>query len=121
MTITTIITLIIIGLLAGVLSGLVGVGGGIIIDGEIFRGSKDMGGEIGHIPVISRKNGSMPRCTCGNIGCLESLISIKAIVNKAKKLIDEGFISALRNEDIGAIGFEEIVNAAKNSAAIGCV
>ncbi len=52
-----------------------GIGGGIIIDGKIYRGSNYSAGEIGH--VIIDKNG--PVCGCGNKGCFETFASRSAI------------------------------------------
>jgi glucokinase len=59
-----------------------GVGGGIIIDGKIYRGSNYSAGEIGH--VIVDKNG--PVCGCGNKGCFETFASRSAI---AKNIVAE--------------------------------
>ena len=57
-----------------------GIGGGIIINGEIYRGSNGNAGEFGHSPI--RPNG--PRCDCGNRGCLEALCSGTAIGKRAQ-------------------------------------
>lgn len=54
-----------------------GIGGGIIIDGKIYRGHNFVAGEIGHMMV--QKNG--PKCGCGKKGCFEALASRTAIVN----------------------------------------
>ena len=54
-----------------------GIGGGLIIDGKIFRGSNFVAGEIGHVMV--QKDG--PKCGCGKKGCFEALASRTAIVN----------------------------------------
>lgn len=54
-----------------------GVGGGIILDGKIYRGIKGMAGEIGHIVI----HPSGPICSCGKNGCLEAYSSAKAIKN----------------------------------------
>src|SRR6185437_13492051 len=45
-----------------------GVGGAIVLDGQLFRGVGNSAGELGHIPVTA----SGPRCGCGNRGCLEA-------------------------------------------------
>lgn len=60
-----------------------GIGGGIILDGEIWRGSNGMGGEIGHITV----NPEGPKCNCGNYGCLESYSSATGMLRSAIELI----------------------------------
>lgn len=56
-----------------------GVGGGIIINGALYRGSSGFAGEIGHA-VISAEGSP---CACGNRGCLEALIGARAIVERA--------------------------------------
>ena len=52
-----------------------GLGGGIIINGDLWRGENGMAGEIGH--TIVDING--PSCNCGNNGCLESFVSGEAL------------------------------------------
>jgi glucokinase len=58
-----------------------GIGGGVIIDGKIFRGAVGTAGEIGHTTI----DPDGPRCGCGNYGCLEALASGTAIAQKAGK------------------------------------
>ncbi len=48
-------------------SAEIGIGAGIVLDGELFRGTRGWSGEIGHIPV----DPAGPRCRCGARGCLE--------------------------------------------------
>ncbi len=60
-----------------------GVGGGIIVEGEIIEGRTGAGGEIGHMPIFETDE----VCGCGNKGCLEQVCGTKAILNKARKLI----------------------------------
>jgi glucokinase len=57
-----------------------GVGGGLIINGEIFRGSTNVTGEIGHLPI----NEDGPKCNCGGKACLEAYIGNNAILKEAK-------------------------------------
>lgn len=52
-----------------------GIGGGIIINGDVIRGPDGIGGEIGHITV--EPNGR--QCKCGNVGCIEEYASATAI------------------------------------------
>jgi len=68
-----------------------GIGGGLILDGKIYRGSKFVAGEIGH--VLVDKNG--PVCGCGNRGCFEAIASRTAIVNKIIDDIKSGKKSEL--------------------------
>lgn len=60
-----------------------GIGAGLFIDGQIYRGATGSAGEIGHITID--ENG--PLCTCGNHGCLEAMAGGKAIVAKAHNAI----------------------------------
>ena len=59
-----------------------GVGGGIIINGEIYRGSTMCAGEIGHIPI----NEKGPKCNCGGIACLERYIGNRYILYRSKRV-----------------------------------
>ncbi len=53
-----------------------GLGGGIVVDGEIYRGAWDASGFIGHIKIV--RNGRP--CTCGGKGCLEAYVSGPALL-----------------------------------------
>lgn len=63
-----------------------GIGGGIIINGQLYEGSSGSAGEMGHMTIDV--NG--PSCTCGNIGCLEMLASGTAIAREARRRIAQG-------------------------------
>jgi len=52
-----------------------GIGAGLILDGRLYRGRRDLAGEIGHATLLP--NG--PLCPCGKRGCLEALASGTAI------------------------------------------
>lgn len=62
-----------------------GVGGGVIMDGEILTGSNGAAGEIGHILVSLDEEDS---CGCGKQGCLEQFASATGIVKEAKRLLN---------------------------------
>ena len=59
-----------------------GIGGGVILNGRIMRGSDGMAGEFGHMTVIPNGN----PCGCGNAGCLEKHASATAISVMARLL-----------------------------------
>ena len=59
--------------------GEVGVGAGIFIEGQLFRGARGYGGELGHITI----DDSGARCACGNVGCLETFVGQEAIAHRA--------------------------------------
>ena len=56
-----------------------GVGGGLILDGQLYEGGYGMGVELGHVTVST----DGPRCTCGGVGCLEAYVSGWAIAREA--------------------------------------
>jgi glucokinase len=60
-----------------------GVGGGIILDGELWRGVDGTAGEIGHMNVEPEGG----PCSCGNRGCLEVYASATAIVRMAREML----------------------------------
>lgn len=60
-----------------------GVGGGIILNGEVFEGGMMGGSELGHMVV--RYNGR--QCTCGRKGCLEAYASIPALLKSAAQVL----------------------------------
>lgn len=63
-----------------------GVGGGIILDGRLYRGATGAAGEVGHM-VLDEEG---PACGCGHRGCLEALASGTAIAARAVALAAEG-------------------------------
>ncbi len=68
-----------------------GIGGGLVIDGRVWRGYRESGGEIGH--VIMQLGG--PRCGCGNRGCLEALASRTAIERDIRQAVKDGHKTVL--------------------------
>jgi glucokinase len=87
-----------------------GIGGGIIINGRLYSGASGSAGEVGHITVDV--NG--PRCSCGNTGCLEALVSGTAVAKEAIKRIRQGERSSLTEIVEGKI---ENITAEKVSIA----
>jgi predicted NBD/HSP70 family sugar kinase len=80
-----------------VLSGEVGVGGGIIVDGRPLRGRGGYAGEIGHLRV----NPAGRRCRCGSWGCLETELGVEALLRAAG-----------RPAETGLAGYREVIAAA---------
>ncbi len=62
-----------------------GVGGGIVINGKIYRGFNGAGSELGHITTI--EDGI--ECTCGHKGCWESYASVTALIRQTKEAMDK--------------------------------
>jgi N-acetylglucosamine repressor len=69
-----------------------GIGAGIILGGEIFHGDGGAAGEIGHVVVV--REGGSP-CRCGNLGCLETVASTHAIVERARVMVRHAKVAAL--------------------------
>jgi N-acetylglucosamine repressor len=73
-----------------------GLGAGIIIQGRLFQGDGGGAGEIGH--VVVEENGS--RCRCGNYGCLETVASVQAIIDKVKRLKSPPSLLPANSDDL---------------------
>jgi glucokinase len=76
-----------------------GVGGGVILDGELWRGAHGSAGEIGHTTVDPFSD---LHCKCGNIGCLELFASATAIVRMAREDLSRFPQSMLNRDDLTA-------------------
>ena len=63
-----------------------GVGGSLVIDGDVYRGATGMAGEVGHMQVVPDGH----RCQCGNRGCWEQYASGTALVREARELVAAG-------------------------------
>lgn len=84
----------------------VGVGLGILIDGQVFRGAGGIAGELGH--VVVDEHGAV--CRCGSRGCLEAVVSVHALARGLS--VSHGNISSdemLRRAVAGDIGAGRIV------------
>jgi glucokinase-like ROK family protein len=73
-----------------------GIGLGMIVNGEIYRGHNGFAGEFSHIPM-SEEDGAL--CTCGKRGCLETEASMLIVAEKAIRGIKKGHISSLKHTD----------------------
>jgi predicted NBD/HSP70 family sugar kinase len=73
-----------------------GVGCGLILNGEIFRGHNGFAGEFSHIPLFV--NGKL--CSCGKSGCLETETSMMVIVEKAREGLKAGKLSSVKLSEL---------------------
>lgn len=93
-----------------------GVGGGIIIDGQIVAGAHGAGGEIGHAAIDAHI--SIP-CNCGNYGCLEQVASATGIARlAAEELAVNDTPTLLRREYISA---KAVFDAYKKKDAVAAI
>ena len=74
-----------------------GIGGGIVLDGRLYTGVRGFAGELGHLTID--RNG--PVCPCGNIGCLEMLVSGTAVARIAAERLASGERSILLDATTG--------------------
>ncbi len=89
-----------------------GIGLGLILNGQLFRGHDGFAGEFSHIPLFN--NGKL--CGCGKTGCLETETSLITIIEKAKEGLKAGRLSKI-NIPAGAHfgqSIENIMHAAQN-------
>ncbi len=85
-----------------------GVGGGLILRGEIYRGADNVTGEIGH--MIIQADGL--KCNCGRRGCLEAFVCAGAIVRTVLVKLDQGMSSSLATVNRSEITAKRIAEAA---------
>ncbi|MEU6779063.1 ROK family glucokinase [Nonomuraea angiospora] len=88
-----------------------GIGGGLVVDGALYRGRWGMGAEFGHMQVLPGGR----QCGCGNVGCWEQYASGQALVKDAREIAEahpEQAKILLRLAD-GKIEGEEITEAAR--------
>lgn len=91
-----------------------GVGGGIIVNGQIVHGAHGSGGEIGHM-VLNREE--TERCNCGKRGCVEQYCSATGILRLAQKeLASNPAPSVLRQRE--NLTCKDIFDAGKSGDAV---
>ena len=79
-----------------------GVGGGIILDGQVYSGFNYAGAELGH--MVIEKDGR--QCSCGRRGCIEAYASATAIIRDTRKMAErhpESIINQLVNGDLSKV------------------
>jgi len=87
-----------------------GIGAGLIFESKIYHGATGAAGEIGHITI--NENG--PRCSCGNLGCLEAFAGGRAIAGRAQEELSKGRRSQLVGlGDLYKISAKDVIKAAK--------
>lgn len=92
-----------------------GVGGGIIIDGQLYEGNEGKGGELGHTVIVVDGE----QCTCGRKGCLEAYASASALIRETKKAMRSNKRSLMWkiSPDIDLVGGKVVFEAAKQGDA----
>ncbi len=100
-----------------------GIGGGMVLAGELYRGRFGIGAEFGHARVVPDGR----RCGCGNLGCWEQYASGRALVREARELATASPVMAARllelgNGEVAGITGPEVTMAALegDAAAVEC-
>jgi len=97
-----------------VMVNTIGIGGGLMIDGEVFYGTDNAAAEIGHLTVEP----GGPNCNCGDAGCLEAVSSGNGILSEIGRRIAQGEKSVLAG--IPDLTVEDVVRAYRQGDAL-CV
>ncbi len=96
-----------------------GIGGGIVLDGQVYHGANDSAGEVGHQILLP----DGPLCGCGKRGCLEALCSGPAIARRAQAAVRNEKASAttlldLAGGHIESVRSEHVLEAARQGDAL---
>jgi glucokinase len=86
-----------------------GIGGGVIVRGELVHGVYDGAGEVGHMTVLP----GGPACGCGGRGCLEALCSGTGIARRARERVSAGEASSLSSLEPDGITGQAVAEAAR--------
>lgn len=90
-----------------------GLGTGLVIDSQIYRGSTGIAGELGHM-VIDDKG---EKCACGKKGCIETFVAFPAILKELQKKPSEKLLYFSKG-NIKKITIENVIAAAKHGDPI---
>lgn len=90
-----------------------GVGMGIVVNRQLYRGARGFAAEFGHVVIAPDGAG----CRCGKRGCIEAYASNFSIVEAARRAIDQGRWTWPENSELT---FDAIVDAAKGGAVVPC-
>jgi glucokinase len=91
-----------------------GIGGGLILDGTLYRGATGGAGDIGHVVV----DPDGPRCGCGDHGCVEVFSSGAGMVNRAREMLAGGAEAAYSAMTVEALTPQTIFEAAEEGDAV---
>ncbi|WP_172370044.1 ROK family transcriptional regulator [Sporosarcina jiandibaonis] len=93
-----------------------GVGAGLVMNGNLYHGSHDIAGEVGHMTIDLQGD----VCECGNPGCLQTFITGPAIARRAQKFItkNQHDLSGEQIYELALSGDEEIASVFKETGEI---
>ncbi|MGE5588167.1 MAG: ROK family transcriptional regulator [Clostridia bacterium] len=88
-----------------------GLGAGIVVNGELYRGATGYAGELGHFTILPEG----PLCGCGNRGCWETLASELATLRRAREAVERGEAASLREFLTGCRPWPDTEGASRGS------
>ena len=91
-----------------------GIGGGVVIQRQLYLGIRGTAGEFGHQTLALEG----PTCGCGNVGCLEAFASGSALVRMAQAAMDAGQAPALSAQVRAGVALTPAAMAASTDVAI---
>ncbi len=91
-----------------------GVGGGIILRGELHRGVDEMAGHLGHIII----DPDGPQCGCGNRGCLEAYASATGVARRAREAVGRGAHTPLASIPTEKLDARAVYEAARDGCPV---
>jgi glucokinase-like ROK family protein len=94
------------------LSSGVGLGGGIMVNGELLHGSDGFAGEVGHTVIYADGN----PCSCGRRGCWETYVGPRAVLKEVRSILSrnkESRLHKMLNGNPQALTFQQVVQAAE--------
>ncbi|HOP07011.1 MAG TPA: ROK family protein [candidate division Zixibacteria bacterium] len=89
-----------------------GIGGGIILNGKVWRGATGSAAEVGHVPISM----DGPLCACGSRGCVEAYCSSRAIIERTRSKLKKNLspvFNEILNGDIDSINIKKLFAAAR--------
>lgn len=95
----------------------IGLGGGVMIDGKLFRGASGFAGEIGHITIYK----SDTLCACGRKGCWETFVRPSSLLTEVATRLQNGensLLNELVGGDLSQLSVEHIAEAARREDAL---
>jgi glucokinase len=90
-----------------------GIGGGLVIDGSVYRGAFGIACEYGHMTLVPDGR----RCACGNLGCWEMYASGRALARDARELATESPVAAARMLELAGGRSEGLTGPVVTAAA----
>ncbi|GLY39581.1 sugar kinase [Amycolatopsis sp. NBRC 101858] len=98
-------------------SGEVGIGAGLVVNGTLFSGARGLAGELGHVVVAP----DGPRCRCGGSGCLETFAGQEALLTAGNALSVPALLASLAHGDQVALAACEAAGRALGLALTSAV